>query len=103
MRKHARGSIHRPALGTAWCQACREMEKYTFSDPQVQQELNKGLFLQLDMTENTQAHRTFLRHFHLYAPPAFLVIKAPNYYGNSLIGSKSAKEFLNWLKKEKNF
>ena len=79
------------------------MEKYTFSDPQVQQELNKGLFLQLDMTENTQAHRTFLRHFHLYAPPAFLVIKAPNYYGNSLIGSKSAKEFLNWLKKEKNF
>ena len=87
----------------AWCQACREMEKYTFSDPQVQQELNKGLFLQLDMTENTQAHRTFLRHFHLYAPPAFLVIKAPNYYGNSLIGSKSAKEFLNWLKKEKNF
>ena len=87
----------------AWCQACREMEKYTFSDPQVQQELNKGLFLQLDMTENTQAHHTFLSHFHLYAPPAFLVIKAPNRYGNSLVGSKQAKEFLNWLKKEEKF
>ena len=87
----------------AWCQACREMEKYTFSNPQVQQELNKGLFLQLDMTENTQEHRTFLSHFHLYAPPAFLVIKAPNHYGNPLVGTKQAKEFLNWLKKEEEF
>lgn len=87
----------------AWCQACREMEKYTFSNPQVQKKLNKGLFLQLDMTENNQAHRTFLSHFHLYAPPAFLVIKAPNRYGNALVGIKQAKEFLNWLEKEEKF
>ncbi len=59
-----------------WCVTCKEMEKYTFSDSQVQSQLNTFKVLQIDVTANTEAQRQLLKHFSLYGPPAILFFDA---------------------------
>ncbi|VEI48777.1 thiol:disulfide interchange protein DsbD [Actinobacillus equuli] len=36
-----------------WCVACKEFEKYTFTDQAVQQKLAEMVVLQVDMTNNS--------------------------------------------------
>jgi thiol:disulfide interchange protein DsbD len=55
-----------------WCISCKEMEKYTFTDPRVQQSLADTVLLQADVTANDAADKALLRHFDLIGPPAIL-------------------------------
>lgn len=34
-----------------WCVACKEFEKYTFTDDKVQHKLNEMVVLQIDLTK----------------------------------------------------
>ena len=40
-----------------WCVSCKEMEKYTFTDPQVQAALANAVLLQADVTANDAADK----------------------------------------------
>ncbi|MGA7800075.1 MAG: protein-disulfide reductase DsbD, partial [Gammaproteobacteria bacterium] len=55
-----------------WCVSCKEMEKYTFSKPQVQQALAGTTLLQADVTADNEADKALLRHFGLIGPPSIL-------------------------------
>ncbi|MBK8453803.1 MAG: protein-disulfide reductase DsbD [Thiofilum sp.] len=55
-----------------WCISCKEMEKYTFTDPSVQAQLANFVLLQIDVTKNTADDKAFLKHFKLMGPPAIL-------------------------------
>ena len=55
-----------------WCVSCKEMEKYTFSDPAVQAQLNSAILLQADVTANDDADQALLKRFRLVGPPAIL-------------------------------
>jgi len=55
-----------------WCVSCKELEKYTFSDPAVQATLGTIVALQADVTANTEADQTLLQHFGVLGPPAIL-------------------------------
>ena len=55
-----------------WCVSCAEMERYTFSDPQVAGVLESFVLLQVDVTANTAEHQALLKHFSLFGPPATL-------------------------------
>jgi thiol:disulfide interchange protein DsbD len=55
-----------------WCISCKEMERYTFSDPDVRTALSHAVWLQADVTENTAEDAALLRHFGLLGPPAVL-------------------------------
>jgi thiol:disulfide interchange protein DsbD len=55
-----------------WCVECKRMEKYTFSEPSVQQALAGALLLQADVTANDAQDRELLRRFGLHGPPATL-------------------------------
>ncbi|SFD82301.1 thiol:disulfide interchange protein DsbD [Thiohalospira halophila DSM 15071] len=57
-----------------WCVSCKEFEKYTFSDSEVQSTLaeNNVLLLQADVTDNTAEDKALLREFDLIGPPAIL-------------------------------
>ncbi|MEX0573904.1 thioredoxin family protein, partial [Enterobacter cloacae subsp. cloacae] len=48
----ARGKPVMLDLYADWCVACKEFEKYTFSDPQVQGALNGTVLLQANVTAN---------------------------------------------------
>jgi len=82
-----------------WCVDCRQMEKYTFSDPRVQSALAGTRLLQADVTANDEADRALLRHFGIYGPPtiAFFGSDGRERANYRLIGYQSADEFLEHL------
>src|SRR5690606_975448 len=51
-----------------WCVSCIEMEKFTFSDPQVAGQMSDLLLVQADVTKNTPEDRALLKRFNLYGP-----------------------------------
>ncbi len=61
-----------------WCVACKEFEKYTFSDDKVQRQLANTLLLQADVTANNAEHATLLKKFNVLGLPTilFLILRA---------------------------
>lgn len=58
-----------------WCTSCKEMEKYTFPDPQVNAALNNAVLLQANVTANDDDDKALLNRFGIFGPPtiAFFV------------------------------
>lgn len=59
-----------------WCVACKEFEKYTFSDPLVQQALSNTVLLQADVTANNAQDVTLLKHLQVLGLPTILFFDA---------------------------
>jgi thiol:disulfide interchange protein DsbD len=59
-----------------WCVACKEFEKYTFSDPQVQQALGDTVLLQADVTANNTQDVALLKHLQVLGLPTILFFDA---------------------------
>jgi thioredoxin:protein disulfide reductase len=59
-----------------WCVSCKEMEKYTLSDPRVRTSLERMLLLQADVTRATSADRELLKRFALFGPPGIVFFDA---------------------------
>ncbi|HEX7031055.1 MAG TPA: protein-disulfide reductase DsbD, partial [Gammaproteobacteria bacterium] len=55
-----------------WCISCKEMERYTFTDPAVRQALGDTVLLQADVTANDEADQALLARFGLYGPPGII-------------------------------
>lgn len=86
-----------------WCVSCIEMEKLTFTEPQVKAELDQMLLLQADVTANNDDHKALLKRFGLFGPPGILFF-GPD--GNEIrtarvIGFQSAERFLQSLQRTK--
>lgn len=56
-----------------WCVSCREMDKYTFTDPTVKTTLQNFVLLRADLSATTKAHRELLKQFNLYGPPGIII------------------------------
>jgi thiol:disulfide interchange protein DsbD len=52
-----------------WCVSCKEMEKYTFTDPAVKQILGSFMLLRADVTANDADDKALLRSFDILGPP----------------------------------
>src|SRR5690606_6695756 len=55
-----------------WCVACKEFEKYTFSDPQVQSALKETVLLQANVTANNVQDKALLKHLNVLGLPTIL-------------------------------
>ena len=66
----ARGQVVMFDYYADWCVSCKEMERFTFSDPAVQAALANVLLLQTDVTDNDIVDRALLAEFGLFGPPA---------------------------------
>jgi len=78
-----------------WCVSCKELERYTFSDPGVQAALSNVVVLQTDVTANDAEDQALLRALGLFGPPAILFFGAdgkerPRF---RVVGFVNAKEF----------
>lgn len=83
-----------------WCIACKEMEKFTFSDEKVKDALANVVLLQADVTENNDADQALLKRFGLFGPPGIIFFdKAGNEIKPKVIGYKNANDFLKILDK----
>ncbi len=83
-----------------WCIACKEMEKFTFSDEKVKTELKNMVLLQADVTENNAADQALLKRFELFGPPGIIFFDtAGNEIKPKVIGYKNTSDFLKILDK----
>ena len=78
-----------------WCISCKEMEKFTFSNPEVQQALANSVLLQADVTANDDADKALLKRFGLIGPPSILFfgIDGQERRAYRLVGFVKPKEF----------
>jgi thiol:disulfide interchange protein DsbD len=82
-----------------WCVSCKEMEKFTFSDPAVRKKLDGMLLLQADVTANEEQHRALLKRYSLFGPPGIIFFDAQGreIKGLRVIGYQNAERFLKTL------
>lgn len=84
-----------------WCVSCKEMERFTFSDPAVQRRLAGALLLKADVTANSEADRALLKRFQLFGPPGTIFFDAQGreVAQARVVGFLPARDFENSLKK----
>ena len=81
-----------------WCVSCKEMERFTFTDPAVQARLGKALLLQADVTRNSESDRALLKRFQLFGPPGIVFFDAGGReLETRVIGFQNAQRFLQSL------
>ena len=83
-----------------WCVSCKEMERFTFSDPKVQAKLKDAVLLQADVTANSADDKALLQRFQLFGPPATLFFdrQGKEQGGFRVTGYQDAPQFLQSLK-----
>lgn len=83
-----------------WCVACKEMERFTFSDAGVQARLGKALLLKADVTANTAQDKALLQRFQLFGPPGTIFFDAQGKdHGVRAVGFEPVEEFVKTLEK----
>jgi thiol:disulfide interchange protein DsbD len=82
-----------------WCVSCKEMEAFTFSDPQVRAQLDRMLLLQVDVTANSEADKALLKRFSLFGPPGIIFFdpQGREIKGLRVIGYQGPDRFLKTL------
>ncbi len=55
-----------------WCVSCKEMDKYTFTEPAVQAALDGFVLLKADVTANDAVDQALMQRFKIIGPPATL-------------------------------
>jgi len=88
-----------------WCVSCKELERYTFPDPQVRARLARMAALQADVTANTAEDVALLKRFRLFGPPGIVFFDRNGNEINGLrvIGFQPADQFAAVLDQAINF
>ncbi|MFT7235903.1 MAG: thiol:disulfide interchange protein DsbD [Methylophagaceae bacterium] len=78
-----------------WCVECKTMEATTFQDPAVVATLANTTALKLDMTDNNDEHKAFLKQFTIFGPPTILFFdpQGNEYKQHRLVGTMNARDF----------
>jgi thiol:disulfide interchange protein DsbD len=84
-----------------WCVSCIEMEKLTFTNPEVKTKLDQMLLLQADVTANNDDDKALLKRFGLFGPPGIILFDAhgTEIRGTRVIGYQAPAQFLQSLQK----
>jgi thiol:disulfide interchange protein DsbD len=80
-----------------WCVSCKEMEKFTFSDPRVQAKLKQMNLLRADVTANNADDQVLLKRFNLFGPPGIIFFDRGGKEVLRVVGYESADKFLKSL------
>jgi thiol:disulfide interchange protein DsbD len=78
-----------------WCTSCKEMQRFTFTDPQVRDALKSVRLLRADVTANNADDQALLHEFQIYGPPtiAFYDSEGKEHHEYRVVGYMKAQEF----------
>ena len=96
-----RGRITMVDLYADWCVACKEFEKYTFSDSAVRDSLSQVQLLQANVTANNASDNALLQHLQVLGLPTILFFDAQGreIAGSRITGFLNAADFRAHLQK----
>src|SRR5712664_1208457 len=82
-----------------WCVSCKEMERFTFSDPRVRARLAGMTLLRADVTANSAEDKALLKRYRLFGPPGIVFFDAGGreVQGLRVIGYQPPEKFLQSL------
>ncbi|RFB67597.1 MULTISPECIES: protein-disulfide reductase DsbD [unclassified Herbaspirillum] len=82
-----------------WCVSCKEMEKFTFTDPRVREKFARMVLLQIDVTANNADDKAMLKRFQLFGPPGIILFdgQGRELADKRVIGYQNADQFLQSL------
>ena len=91
----AKGKVVMLDFYADWCVSCKEMERYTFTDPAVQSRLAGMVKVQADVTSGNADHQALLKRFRLFGPPGIVFFDPAGreIQGLRVIGFMSADKF----------
>ena len=78
-----------------WCTSCKEMQRYTFTDPGVRDALKSVRLLRADVTANSADDQALLHQFQIYGPPTIAIYDAQGHEHQEyrVVGYMKAPEF----------
>jgi thiol:disulfide interchange protein DsbD len=84
-----------------WCVSCKEMERFTFGEPQVAAAMTQFTLLKADVTANNEADKALLKRFGLFGPPGIIFFdrQGQEIAPLRVIGFVPADKFLPTLKR----
>nr|MBA2816076.1 Thiol:disulfide interchange protein DsbD precursor [Candidatus Pantoea persica] len=93
--RQAQGRVTMVDLYADWCIACKEFEKYTFSDPGVREALGQLQLLQANVTANSATDNALLQHLQVFGLPTILFFDAQGHEitGSRITGFLNAEDF----------
>ncbi len=93
--QQAQGRITMVDLYADWCVACKEFEKYTFSDDGVRSALSNVQLLQANVTANSAQDNALLQHLQVLGLPTLLFFNArgEEIPGSRITGFLNATDF----------
>ncbi|MDU6077005.1 MAG: protein-disulfide reductase DsbD [Pantoea sp.] len=93
--RQANGRVTMVDLYADWCVACKEFEKYTFSDPGVREALSRYQLLQANVTANNATDNALLQHLQVLGLPTILFFDAQGREipGSRVTGFLNAEDF----------
>ena len=82
-----------------WCVECIRMEKNTFTDTGVQEQLGRLQLLQADVTANDDTDQELMKKFGIIGPPAILFFnrQGGEMRAYRLVGYFTPEEFMSHL------
>jgi thiol:disulfide interchange protein DsbD len=91
----ARGKVVMLDFYADWCISCKEMERFTFSDPAIRSRMDKAVLLQADVTANDADDKALLQRFQLFGPPAILFFDKQGHEQSRLrvVGYQDVQQF----------
>lgn len=93
----ALGSAGKPSMldfYADWCVSCKELEKFTFSDPRVAARLKQLGLMRADVTANNKDDQALLKRFGLFGPPGIIFFDAKGHEVLRVVGYEPADRFL---------
>ncbi|TQF72929.1 protein-disulfide reductase DsbD [Pseudoalteromonas luteoviolacea] len=104
-KANQQGQIAVVDLYADWCVACKEFEKYTFPEAEVQKEFQHFELLKLDLTESNDTTFEIMDHFTVFGLPSMLFFDKD---GNEIpelrvTGFMNAEDFAEHLRKVRDY
>ena len=86
-----------------WCVSCKEMEKMTFTDPEIRAKMAQMVLLQADVTANNADDKALLKRFGLFGPPGILFfVQGKEVASARVIGYQNSDHFMASLQRAAN-
>ena len=80
-----------------WCVACKELDKYTFSNQAVSKVLKDYVIVKLDFTEKSEKNRELRKRLNIIGMPTVLFLNSQGMEIKRFSGFKNKDEFLRVL------